>query len=199
MCFCFILENEQKVAPVKNQTQQVQRVWTACSVLPVLLHLGLQHPNSGTRITTPKKCTQSQAALGLISCSVYFSHPGGLCNKSYFLMGGLPTYTHGVSTIYILLHNINSCFKARWLIREIEINQLAPRCVFIETFRLFYKFIIQKKQSWDLIHKWWEGGAWLEHCTQLLWLCSVGRLICFLCSREKRSTSHDLEVRRSTF
>ena len=46
---CLIPENEQKVAPVKDQAQQVQRVRTAGSVLPVLLHLGLQHPDGGTR------------------------------------------------------------------------------------------------------------------------------------------------------
>lgn len=42
-------ENEQEAAPVKNQTQQVQRIGAARCVLPVLLRLGLQHPDCGTR------------------------------------------------------------------------------------------------------------------------------------------------------
>lgn len=66
-----ISENEQEVAPVKDQTQQVQWVRTACGVLPVLLHLGLQHPHSGTRVTS-RRNTLSPAALGFISFSVFF-------------------------------------------------------------------------------------------------------------------------------
>lgn len=52
-------ENEPEAAPLEDQAQQVQRVRTAGGVLPVLLHLGLQHPHSGAWAE----------AVGLLTCT----------------------------------------------------------------------------------------------------------------------------------
>lgn len=55
------------------------------------------------------KNTLYLSTLSFILCIVSFSWAGGLCNKSYFLMGGLPTHSHGVSIdLYILLYITSS-------------------------------------------------------------------------------------------
>lgn len=48
MCWsCLVPENEQKASSIKDQTQQVQWIRAIGSILPVLLHLGLQHLDRG--------------------------------------------------------------------------------------------------------------------------------------------------------